>query len=295
MTIDAWELKSDYFKEKIKASRLKAFQLIESETGDFDADGVKVYSCEYDQAGNMVREAEYGPDGELDWICVYVFDAAGRMTEETVYTDGNVVEGRTTRSYNAEGQLAEVVEYGDDGSEIEYRTLYAYENGRLSEETRIDEESGKKSGFCRHKYDGAGRRVETVEYDIDEAPVTKVVYKYNENGALVEEAVYSCEDGPEELDSAIIYVYDDRGRLIERMIKNDEMVFDKVGYKYDERDNIVEENFFERDDIDDEGYSTRVAYEYDERDNIVKETEYETKDGSLKPMVYSKHVYEYHS
>ncbi|EKD68306.1 MAG: hypothetical protein ACD_47C00714G0002, partial [uncultured bacterium] len=165
MTIDAWELKSNFFKEKIKTSRLKAFQLMESETGDFDKDGVKVYSCEYDQAGNMVREAEYGPDGELDWICSYAYDAAGRLSEETIYTDGNVVEGRTVHGYNAESQLAEVSEFGD-GSEAEYKTSYIYEGGRLAEEVRTDD-AGEKSGCCKHKYDGAGKRLETVEYDVD--------------------------------------------------------------------------------------------------------------------------------
>lgn len=293
MTIDAWELKSGFFKEKIKSSRLKAFQLIESETGDFAKDGVKVYSCEYDQAGNMVREAEYGPDGELDWICSYSYDSAGRLVEEVIYTDGNVVEGKTVHTYGADSRLAEVAEFGED-NEVEFKTSYTYEASTLVEETRADE-SGQKSGCCKHKYDAKGNRVETIEYDADENPVTKVAYKYNGDSCLIEETIYACEDSECELDSSIVYVYDDQKRLIERQIKNDEMVFDKVDYKYDAKNNIVEENFFERDDIEDEGYSTRVVYEYDDQDNIIKETEYEVKDGSLKPMIYSKHVYEYHS
>ncbi len=294
MTIDAWELKSNYFKNKIQSSRLKAFQLIESETGNFDADGVKVYSCEYDQSGNMVREAEYGPDGELDWICSYSYDSQGRLTEETIYTDGNVVEGKTVHTYNAESKLAEVAEFGDE-AEAEYKTSYIYNGDKLSEEIRVSD-SGEKAGCCKHAYDAAGNRVETVEYDADDNPVTKVVYKFDSNNNLVEETIYACEDSENlELDSAILYVYDDQKRLVERQIKNEDMVFDKINYKYDEKNNIIEENFFERDDFEDEGYSTRVVYEYDAADNIVKETEYELKDGSLKPMVYSKHVYEYHA
>ncbi len=294
MAIDAWELKSNYFKTKIQSSKLKAFQLIESETGNFDADGVKVYSCEYDIAGNMVREAEYGPDGELDWICSYLYNSQGRLIEETIYTGGNVVEGKTVHTYNAESKLAELVEFGDQ-PDAEYKTAYIYSGDKLIEEVRSSG-SGEKVGCRKHVYDAAGNRIEIVEYDGDENLIAKTVYKFDSNNNLVEETTYDCEDSENlELDSSILYVYDEQNRLIERQIKDEDMVFEKIDYKYDNKNNIIEENFFERDDFEDEGYSVRIVYEYGANDNIVKETEYELKDGGLEPMIYSKHVYEYHA
>jgi len=296
MAIDAWELKSNDYKNTIKSTKIKAFSLIESESGNFSDDGVKVYSCEFDLNGNMAREAEYGPDGELDWICAYVYDSKERLIEETVYTDGNVVEGKTVRTYDENSNLIDVAEYGEE-DEVEFKTEFIYEAGRLVEERRKNEDDkGSAAGYCKHNYDGEGNRVETLEYDAQNVLVTKMIYKYDKKKNLIEESTYVSDDGDGlELDATIVYTYDNQSRLLERIIKNDEMVFEKVAYKYDAKNNIVEENFFERDDADDSGYETRIAYEYDKDGHILKETEYELVDGSMNVMIHSKHVYEFHS
>ena len=93
-----------------------------------DSDGVAVYEYEYDSAGNMTRVATYGADGRLvadsDGVAVYEFeyDSAGNETRGTTYG----ADGRLT--LNSNGWAIAELEYDSAGNVVEARAYDA--NGR---------------------------------------------------------------------------------------------------------------------------------------------------------------------
>lgn len=308
MAIDAWDIKAKTFKERIKQLRFKTFHLYESETENVDLDGIKTYSCEYDPNGNIIHEAEYGLNGEIDWICVYSYDDKQRLIEEKFYADDNVVDGRIVYHYNDKSQIIQSIEY-DPNDEVEHKTLFIYENDLLVKEMHYDNSDTIVSS-CINEYNDKKQKIKVTEFDLENQPVAKITYDYDNNGNLICEKIYTLNDDIETLDSIITYKYDNNNNLIERQIKNsEEMLVDKIEYKYDNNGNILEEkvttfensneSYCECDNCDESSitqFSTKYVYEYDNNGNIIKEIEYEIDENeNLIPLVYSKHKYEFYA
>ena len=92
------------------------------------------------------------------------------------------------------------------------------------------------------------------------------VIKYNVDGQITNEGSYT-------------YLYNDKGKLIEKRISENEV----FKYKYDEKGNILEGNFYFKDQIQD-----KEIYKTDALGRIT-ETKYYNPDHSLRTTSYNKY------
>lgn len=274
----------------------------------------------YDQVNNLTGEVDAGGHSilygynELNWLVavneggvpsVYEYDSVGNLTSAggftytynlngEILTATNAIGNVTEYVYNQNGMLAQIVnadkttvnyDYDaldtlisktyDDGEQV---ALYAYDaNGNRVSMTDI-------AGVTSYEYDDAGRVTAIILYN----GVSRVTYKYNEFGELVELGYPDA--------TKVYYSYDALGRLTEMTDRDG----GKVTYVYDDNSNLTEvhrpnetASFISYDDedrvvsIENHGHitflwwklksvvSSRYTYTYDKSGNIVSENVYE--------------------
>jgi hypothetical protein len=271
-----------------------------SETEDHNADGsiartIFVYNAEgrlrerrsgvgdkpigktiffYDSVDQLVRVVSLGPDGQ--------------ETEAEVYS--NDQDGKRTKVQFVLKNGANVTAYGIDGSELSYGAP-----GVATITTR---------------YDDRGQPDEVLFHDQDHRLVRRVTLARDSTGRLVKEEAHlgeqlpfasmekELQDQPPEareklramltkaLGSLLVfsttsYSYDEKGRVAERSIRTGELGEHRTTYRYDDRDNPIEEiNEDSSHDLqfDDDGKSqptnershsqtSRFEYKYDSEGN----------------------------
>lgn len=131
-------------------------------------------------------------------------------------------------------------------------------------------------------YDKRGYMVEYNEYnDTDFSFKSKTTYTYDENENVIE-AITSTEYGKYKW----VYQYDN-GNLIEGngyRLNGDSSLIEKKTYKYDDRNNRIEECCYNSDG----SLLLKFTYIYDDKNNRIEECEYNF-DGSLKEKTTYKY------
>ena len=203
-----------------------------------------VSETEYDARwGKVIRDRQYGSDGQLEQETEYAYDDQGFLVREVLREgDGEVMEeksweadeqGRIARQflhyadgskdtieheYNADGQLIKKVTMDEDG-EVEETEVFVYDSGRLVQESLYDgmveydelaDMEPLREVFYRH--DEEGLLLETHERNLMEEVERKRVNHYDEDGYRTEVLVY---DENEELIERIQLTPDQKGRPLE--------------------------------------------------------------------------------
>lgn len=120
----------------------------------------------YDALGYLVRENNYGPDGNITVCTEQENDSSGNVLREVRYHgDGSMIYG-TEYAYDTSGNLLEEIHYDNDGS-VFLRVEYVYdESGRLAEKTdyKDADPDGNYEQRYEYAYDAAGNRIREVFY-----------------------------------------------------------------------------------------------------------------------------------
>jgi YD repeat-containing protein len=276
---------------KIKSIRATRYDMVYSDTAEDHFEMVEnpLSLKEYDQAGNLILEANWGPGGvfsdkyeyqyeegarvkhfvyadeeEIGQTESYEYDAEGRLVKSiTEYSDGSL--DSTTHTYDASGHRIESVTVDEDG-EIGQQEFWTYE-GDLLTSYKLINDFGEVEEEELRKYDAEGRLTERHYKNISEETEYKVLYSYDNEGRLLLEQKLNMRDKPLE---DINYEYDGQGNLIKETVENAyETIVRKR--KYDEKGNEIETIELEETDEDEEDDIIRyeVAREYDPEGRII--------------------------
>lgn len=182
--------------------------------------------------------------------------------------------------FNQDGLLMEEIKYSSDNS-IRSLKLYEYDEN----ENKIEEREYYNSGNLRFKsiyiYSNEGRNVEVkywnYQYNGDYVSNVKTL-KHNNNGNLIEFIHVSKK---------IIYKYDDRNNLIEELsFHPNDSLFSKITYMYGKfgaNEMIVNNS-------DDTSRNGRTLFKRDSHGNIIEVVRYDV-DGKLG--INTTNVFEY--
>jgi len=126
-------------------------------------------------------------------------------------------------------------------------------------------------------YDENGNEVEDTYIDKDGKKVSKWIKKYNEKGEKTEED-YFAETGLQE--ATTFFKYDTRGKLLEsdHEFGPDKTNSNKTLYKYDGRDNNVEEDVYSTGD----SLKYKNTYQYDSKDNKIEMDYWRAKEDTIR-------------
>ena len=120
---------------------------------------------DYDEAGNVVEERQYTPEGTLDTKFVNYYNEQNQMIRQDVY-EGTVLDGINHYTYDPLGQLE--------------RTDYCDANDVLDR-------------YRIHSYDDAGRKIEVCMYGADGTLIEREVITYDENGRRLKQETFDAD------------------------------------------------------------------------------------------------------
>ena len=280
--------------------------------------------CEFRRDGSLIRRRHRNPDGS-EWIVDHEYDAMGRLT--TVRADNG--SGRVdvqASEYDAAGRLSRRIARAADGSERISET-YTYDAaGRQKKTVYVDQAAQRPNTQYSWSVEGTdalysapGAATLTTTYDSQEHPIellfhnadgrllSRVEFRYDKGGRLIEEAQSKTGDGvpPEFLarmnsaqietvlglmgggeSSRRLHRYDAQGRRVETHGRLGPIGENRKTVSYNERgDPVGEINEDESREyaIDEQGglaakpgsekvsrSEARIHYEYDPRGNWVK-------------------------
>ena len=269
----ATKVKSDLNKlnliGKVKSVLLLQTFIIDN-NGKENNDKIKSHFILYDEIGNIIGSELYN-DGKLSAKYVRKYNNQGKLIDETSYDPFGNINENTTHTYDEKGNPAE---FHQKSRTFEYKTSSLYdEKGNIIQQTENHTGSKQAIRTFTYKYDSKGRKVEEVESNNPQRPIT---YTYDKNGNMVKK----------EIDH--MFKYDINGNTLEEIeIDSDGKVKNKILCKYDLGGNNIERVKTTKDGADNIR-ENKVVNKYDENGNIV-----ETKD-SWKTRNYNKVVkYEY--
>lgn len=221
--------------------------------------------CEYDKSGNLKKYNEYSVDMK------YLPDQnRWEMLKETI-TENKTCDYDDSGRLVTKNKLWEIIRY-----------IYNAEGKLIREEIFNNDTSsqdrGKLEKVKKYSYDKNGNCIKLVEEgDMATAPDTQ--FAYAKNGRMIKKGV-PMTGVTYSLDHAIIFVYDDSGRLLrEEEYRNDMLssADDPISityYKYDDKGNAVEKYWlkYPRRAIQDSGESIigeKTKYKYDNNGHII--------------------------
>lgn len=196
---------------------------------------------EYDKNGNEIKVSVYNGGGNLVRRRVYKYDNKGNQIEENLYESSGILQLKSISTYGDHGDILQTNYYNSDGKWFSVKTYeYDHKGNKTKEVTRL------------------------LEYDVDYEKVN--VYAYNDDGNMVEKAMYGLEE-----------------HLLLRWV-----------YEYDERGRKVRETCYRGDSVDDLDY--RYIYTRNASGDVREHVYYTYKFafGELQEIPESKSIYEYH-
>lgn len=275
----------------------------------FYQDGKFVYSMkkDYENKKLVKNVVYYEGNDDASYSIDYTYDENGREIQNVETYNSLNKKITNTKTYNDEGFCQSILTTYD-GENIEDErdsyVVFTYENGRIVDEKDYFIVSNTA---LTDKIENINENTYTVwnsNYDTNNAKINTVFEKY-ENGQVVNRTTINCDNN--EMESSVLYYYDDDNRLIE------EVDYDKYAkiskhyeYEYDENGNLKEVylipngggekygvQFNTYRDFDglyllvrqSDGYSNVSNFTYDTNNNLIKEEKYtkmKTLDGVIE-------------
>ena len=168
-------------------------------------------TLEYDENGN-ISKVYYGGGSTKENF----YDADGNLSEETLRSDGDVLL-RSVYQYNEQGDVVRITTSDQAGLIRDIYYQYEYdEAGRITKRASSfgDAQSFYEEGYDEFEYDEFGNTVKHGRYD---SPTDFLIFYsvYDENGKLVER-IREDETG---VTSYWLYEYDEYGNLVREIEK----------------------------------------------------------------------------
>lgn len=193
----------------------------------------------YDSDGNLVCMDNLDGEGHITSQTIYTYDHFGNCTSEKIYVDGKLSDIHASFEWD----------YDENGYPKEERLYY-----------------GTELGFTRYyTYDARGNKLNSKEGS--ESDNREYICTYDEQNNLLSEQYIDRYNGKVDTQTHT-YVYDDQNRMIEHRMYDDQDGHSYVYlYIYDERGNLLEEsktgNYFK---------PSKQTYTYDEYNNCIERT-----------------------
>lgn len=228
----------------LKVTTYNAYEKFgEPQKGEQEGDEIR-YT--FNEKGYKTEKCRYTPEGKLQSKKTYTYDERGRLAEKTTEHK----EGSIRHEYFYEdGNLVKMLEYDTKGAfSIKYR--YGYdEKGRNVEENTYKAD-GSHMGKKVYRYDRDGRRDEERTYLNDsESIYIQKSMKYNVRHHLVEEQVTHVEEKRHETNRSLIskvnYKYNDDGIKTEKKVFDPEKKIENLytySYTFDKKGNWIKKN-----------------------------------------------------
>ncbi|MDX6497598.1 MAG: hypothetical protein QOG23_858 [Blastocatellia bacterium] len=175
-------------------------------------------------------------------------------------------------TFDVHGRKTELLMYSATG-ELQQKTIYKYEDGKLKEELRYDSKD-VLTGKTIHSLDASGRRTTTVDYDRAGAILGTTTYNYDAKGNLSEEKTKSSFAFG---DRNVVYSYNTEGELISKTGNGGTGLRKTTRYRY-EYGKLAEESA--------DNLPERVTIKYDSRGNVEEKS-------SQFVYTYTKETYKY--
>jgi len=245
---------------------------------DGKASATGYISCvtSYDKKGNATEIINYKADGKITSILNYTYDSAGNKTSYTRF-QGNRERLTYSQKIQYDSKGNKLNESGFDGSS-NYSNNFIYINGRLSEiRYTSDNLLSEKRSF---KYSGSNTEIAIINANNSE--IAKEVNLYDSKKNLIEEARYANKDITQKKQ----YQYDPKGQVVEETKERYGNFSYKKKYSYDKDGNLLQ-----IEDISSDGKSIiSNNYKYDNKENILEERwrKENSTDDSFKKYVYNE-------
>ncbi len=267
--------------------------------------------------GNTIESNEIGSD-------LYKMNVVGKVKSLTEFLENKEDQGyyiqndrnsKTIYNFNKFGNI-ENVSFYDENNSLDYTKSYFYNNEHQLIETREPAAKGeRKFSFLYNKqkqlvemrfqdyeyadtifsYDNAGNLKTKTSSNLD-----SIIYKYDENNRLIDEKFIPNNDS-----GAGFYhdtfSYDEKGRLIKKCsyYKDSDFLRSINFYKYDDRNNVVQENYGGmnlsdgiKEILDNQFqylYEDKYDFKYDMNGNWIKKTK--STNGEIKSVQTREYEY----
>lgn len=160
--------------------------------------------------------------------------------------------------YDPKGNKSEEEQYNADGS-LSIKTIFTYEAGRL---LQVNSYTSTNVFLSRieYRYDAKGRLIEETSYDVNGEGSRQKSFSYNASGKRIEDYIFAADLGNTYEIEGILYnaagssliesVYDTADRLTEvHFYDDDRSLIFKVIMLYDSKGNLVEDAQYTGDDF----------------------------------------------
>jgi hypothetical protein len=263
--------------------------------------------------GGAIGENEHhNPDGTISQSS-YIYDTAGRMQEARFgMNDGPV--SRNLYLYDERGRLARVVGVEPDGTEREAETYSYGQDGKRTKvyfvpkqfvnafmyaiEGTVQSYGAPGAGTITTLYDDGGRPSEVLFHDADRRLLRRVVFTRDGMGRLITEEMHLGEESPfpellfgaNSVLSTTTYVYDAKGRILQRRTRMGELGERHTTFRYDDHDNPTEEtneDVSREMQIDDAG-ALHTAKERSSTQNARFDYTYDAQGNWLERVVWGR-------
>ena len=213
--------------------------------------------------GTISENEHHNPDGTISQSS-YHYDAAGRMQEARFgMNDGPV--SRSLHFYDERGLLTRVVGVDPDGTEREAENHGYGQDGKRTKvyfvpkqlanafmyaiEGTVQSYGAPGASTITTLYNDGGHPYEVLFHDADQRLLRRVAFTRDGTGRLITEEMRLGEEspfpellfGPNSVLSTTMYVYDAKGRILQRRTRMGELGEHRTTFRYDDRDNPIEE------------------------------------------------------
>lgn len=285
-----WLFQKEYYNSTYEYKYNKEGKLVEEISYDYNVLGVNYTNYKYDERGNKIEITTKNNSGISKSI--YIYDTNNNLIEKKNPLDtfnykydnrGNVIEVKERVfnthvfiKYNDKNKIVKIETYNNDKlssiDEIEY-----INNNKQYQELTYTDSILSKAAIRNYKNDSTLKDETIIEYytnisDLDSCYLRRImskeIKKYQKDTVLLENRKYEYDEEGNET-SIEIRKYDDRSRLIyyENIFKDQAGEY-KYLYKYNDRDEIIEQTSFIVNDPNPN--IEKFKYKYDKKGNWIK-------------------------
>ncbi|MCR4680089.1 MAG: hypothetical protein K5636_00550 [Bacteroidales bacterium] len=224
----------------------------------------------YNEAGQLVKEQRFDPDGNVNTVTINEFDKNGNLFQSEQYDQDNILLQKSVNQYDEDGLLVQQSNYFGDGS-TEYITRFVYDN--VGHEIRREMYYDGRLDYVEREMEYQnGRLVKDTENDDYGNTMNIYFYEYDDKGQVVK---HIREEVQNKDRRTYEYEYDEKGNRIKELVYDyNDMLIAKTYRKYNEN-NLLKE--IEEEDLDN---YRKITLEYE--NNIVVKNSILNKEGELQ-------------
>ena len=183
----------------------------------------------FNTKGFVIKEIDYNESGSAKYILAHEYDKNNNLIYSITKNSDSSLFCKEVRRYGEKNKLKELIHFLSDGT-VEYKHAYLYdEEGRMVElEVFWPEELSAIHKFTYERK----KKLEYAEYSADKKLLSKISYKYDSHGNLME-AIQSGTDSSKS--KKIIYLYNLINQITKQAIFSGESLQNTLSYEYDKK------------------------------------------------------------